>query len=102
MAGGYGRGKTPDSNGYRTFSILRSNWFATAATSCCPKLEKKDRPSSCKPKFSWSVPAVWLPSAYYLAAAGVGTLGIIDNDVVDISNLQRQILHTNDRIANRR
>jgi len=33
------------------------------------------------------------PSAYYLAAAGVGTLGIIDSDVVDESNLQRQILH---------
>lgn len=39
------------------------------------------------------------PSAYYLAAAGVGTLGIIDNDVVDLSNLQRQILHNNDRIG---
>ena len=39
------------------------------------------------------------PSAYYLAAAGVGTLGIIDNDVVDIANLQRQILHANDRVG---
>ncbi len=39
------------------------------------------------------------PSAFYLAAAGVGTMGIIDNDVVDLSNLQRQILHTNDRIG---
>jgi sulfur-carrier protein adenylyltransferase/sulfurtransferase len=34
------------------------------------------------------------PAALYLAAAGVGTLGIIDADVVDLSNLQRQILHT--------
>ena len=33
------------------------------------------------------------PAAYYLAAAGVGTLGIVDSDVVDRSNLQRQILH---------
>lgn len=33
------------------------------------------------------------PVAFYLAAAGVGTLGIIDSDVVDLSNLQRQILH---------
>jgi adenylyltransferase/sulfurtransferase len=39
------------------------------------------------------------PSAYYLAAAGVGTIGVIDNDVVDISNLQRQILHANDRVG---
>ncbi len=34
------------------------------------------------------------PAAYYLAAAGVGTLGIVDSDVVDLTNLQRQILHT--------
>jgi adenylyltransferase/sulfurtransferase len=33
------------------------------------------------------------PTALYLAAAGVGTIGIIDNDIVDLSNLQRQILH---------
>jgi molybdopterin/thiamine biosynthesis adenylyltransferase/rhodanese-related sulfurtransferase len=33
------------------------------------------------------------PTALYLAAAGVGTLGVIDSDVVDLSNLQRQILH---------
>ncbi|HYB97625.1 MAG TPA: molybdopterin-synthase adenylyltransferase MoeB [Candidatus Limnocylindrales bacterium] len=39
------------------------------------------------------------PVAFYLAAAGVGTLGIVDNDVVDVSNLQRQILHTNDRVG---
>ena len=39
------------------------------------------------------------PAAFYLAAAGVGTLGLVDNDVVDISNLQRQILHTNDRVG---
>src|SRR5262245_32873734 len=39
------------------------------------------------------------PAACYLAAAGVGTTGIVDMDVVDLSNLQRQILHTNDRIG---
>jgi len=39
------------------------------------------------------------PAAYYLAAAGVGTIGIIDADVVDDSNLQRQILHNTKRIG---
>ncbi|MCG8421535.1 MAG: molybdopterin-synthase adenylyltransferase MoeB [Proteobacteria bacterium] len=39
------------------------------------------------------------PSALYLAAAGVGTVGLIDDDVVDSSNLQRQILHSTDRIG---
>ena len=39
------------------------------------------------------------PTALYLAAAGVGTLGIVDNDEVDLSNLQRQVIHTTDRIG---
>jgi molybdopterin/thiamine biosynthesis adenylyltransferase/rhodanese-related sulfurtransferase len=39
------------------------------------------------------------PAALYLAAAGVGTIGIIDDDVVDASNLQRQVIHTTDRIG---
>jgi len=39
------------------------------------------------------------PAAYYLAAAGVGTLRLIDDDVVDRSNLQRQILHTDARVG---
>ena len=38
------------------------------------------------------------PSSMYLAAAGIGTLGLIDDDVVDASNLQRQILHGTDRL----
>jgi molybdopterin/thiamine biosynthesis adenylyltransferase/rhodanese-related sulfurtransferase/molybdopterin converting factor small subunit len=39
------------------------------------------------------------PAAYYLAAAGVGTIGIVDDDVVDRTNLQRQILHTDARVG---
>jgi len=42
------------------------------------------------------------PAALYLAAAGVGTLGIVDMDDVDSSNLQRQILHNIDRIGDRK
>ena len=39
------------------------------------------------------------PAALYLAAAGVGTIGIVDHDIVDRSNLQRQILHTDARVG---
>jgi molybdopterin/thiamine biosynthesis adenylyltransferase/rhodanese-related sulfurtransferase len=39
------------------------------------------------------------PTALYLAAAGVGTIGIVDDDDVDLSNLQRQVIHTTDRIG---
>ena len=39
------------------------------------------------------------PTALYLAAAGVGTLGIVDDDEVDLSNLQRQVIHTTQRIG---
>ena len=39
------------------------------------------------------------PVLYYLAAAGVGTLGIVDDDVVDVTNLQRQFLHRADEIG---
>ncbi|MDQ5808835.1 MAG: molybdopterin-synthase adenylyltransferase MoeB [Actinomycetota bacterium] len=39
------------------------------------------------------------PTALYLAAAGVGTLGIVDDDVVDVSNLQRQVIHSTSRVG---
>jgi molybdopterin/thiamine biosynthesis adenylyltransferase len=38
------------------------------------------------------------PLSLYLAAAGIGTIGIVDDDVVSLSNLQRQIIHTTDRV----
>ena len=39
------------------------------------------------------------PAALYLAAAGVGTLGIVDDDIVDLSNLQRQVAHSSERVG---
>ncbi|MGI8846895.1 MAG: molybdopterin-synthase adenylyltransferase MoeB [Candidatus Dormibacteria bacterium] len=42
------------------------------------------------------------PAALYLAAAGVGTIGLVDFDTVDLSNLQRQVLHTEQRIGMRK
>ncbi|MBX3028795.1 MAG: molybdopterin-synthase adenylyltransferase MoeB [Chloroflexi bacterium] len=42
------------------------------------------------------------PAMLYLAAAGVGTIGIVDFDVVDVSNLQRQVIHTTDRVGHKK
>src|SRR4051812_38656694 len=39
------------------------------------------------------------PAILYLAAAGVGTIGVVDDDTVDLSNLQRQILHTTSSVG---
>lgn len=46
--------------------------------------------------------ALGSPAAFYLAAAGIGTIGIVDNDLVDRSNLQRQILHTDGRVGKKK
>lgn len=42
------------------------------------------------------------PAALYLAASGVGHITVIDDDIVDLTNLQRQILHTSDRVGQRK
>ncbi len=42
------------------------------------------------------------PVALYLAAAGVGTIGIVDADVVELSNLQRQIIHNTSRLGQKK
>ena len=39
------------------------------------------------------------PLILYLAAAGVGTIGVVDDDVVDLSNLQRQVIHATERVG---
>ena len=67
------------------------------------------RKSACAGRSGWKLARVLVvgagglgsPAAFYLAAAGVGTLRIADDDVVDRSNLQRQILHTDARIGMR-
>ena len=39
------------------------------------------------------------PLLLYLAAAGIGTIGVVDDDAVDLSNLQRQVIHATDRVG---
>jgi molybdopterin/thiamine biosynthesis adenylyltransferase len=81
-------------------SSPRSSASATRATSCCPRSARRGRRSCSTRRSSSSARAAsGSPTALYLAAAGVGTLGIVDDDVVDVSNLQRQVIHTTDRVG---
>lgn len=60
-----------------------------------PEVGGKGQKKICQSKvFITGAGGLGSPAAFYLAAAGVGTIGIIDHDVVDLSNLQRQILHS--------
>ena len=64
------------------------------ATSCCPTSAWRASAGSRTPGSSSSAPGgLGSPALLYLAAAGVGTIGIVDDDIVDASNLQRQVVH---------
>jgi len=79
-----------------------SSATATSATCSCPRW--RERPAEAA-RLEGAAPRrrrTWFAAALYLAAAGVGTIGIIDMDVVDASNLQRQILHNMERIGDRK
>ena len=80
-----------------------SSATATSATCCCPRSASTGQQKLLDAKvLLLGAGGLGSPAALYLAAAGVGTLGIIDMDVVDESNLQRQILHNMDRIGDRK
>ena len=93
--GGGGASRSPP-----TRASPPTSGLATRATPSCPRSASRAS-SSCSTRRSCCIGAGGLgsPSALYLAAAGVGTIGIVDDDLVDESNLQRQIIHSTERVG---
>ena len=100
MAGGYGAWKNGGFKWVQDFQYTPEQLIRYSRHFLLPEVGEEGQAKLLQAKVLMvGAGGLGSPSAYYLAAAGVGTLGIIDNDVVDISNLQRQILHTNDRVG---
>jgi sulfur-carrier protein adenylyltransferase/sulfurtransferase len=100
MAGGYGAWKNAGFKWVQDFQYTPEQLIRYSRHFLLPEVGEEGQAKLLQAKVLMvGAGGLGSPSAYYLAAAGVGTLGIIDNDVVDISNLQRQILHANDRVG---
>jgi molybdopterin/thiamine biosynthesis adenylyltransferase/rhodanese-related sulfurtransferase len=100
MAGGYGAWKNRGHKWVQDFQYTPEQLIRYSRHFMLPEVGEEGQAKLLQGKVLMvGAGGLGSPAAYYLAAAGVGTLGIIDNDVVDISNLQRQILHTNDRVG---
>jgi adenylyltransferase/sulfurtransferase len=100
MAGGYGAWKNGGFKWVQDFQYTPEQLIRYSRHFLLPEVGEEGQAKLLQAKVLMvGAGGLGSPAAYYLAAAGVGTLGIIDNDVVDISNLQRQILHANDRIG---
>ena len=92
MAGGYGAWKNAGYKWVQDFQYTPEQLIRYSRHFLLPEVGEEGQAKLLQAKvFMVGAGGLGSPSAYYLAAAGVGTLGIIDNDVVDISNLQRQI-----------
>jgi len=100
MAGGYAAWKNAGFNWVQDFQYTPEQLIRYSRHFLLPEVGEEGQAKLLQAKVLMiGAGGLGSPSAYYLAAAGVGTIGIIDNDVVDISNLQRQILHANDRVG---
>jgi sulfur-carrier protein adenylyltransferase/sulfurtransferase len=100
MAGGYGAWKTAGFKWVQDHQFTQEQTTRYSRHFLLPEVGEIGQAKLLKAKVLMvGAGGLGSPSAYYLAAAGVGTIGIIDNDVVDLSNLQRQILHSNNRVG---
>jgi molybdopterin/thiamine biosynthesis adenylyltransferase/rhodanese-related sulfurtransferase len=100
MAGGFSAWKRAGLDFDRPFVMTQDQSLRYARHTMLPEVGEEGQKRLLQSKvLCLGAGGLGSPAGYYLAAAGVGTLGIIDDDVVDASNLQRQILHATDRIG---
>jgi molybdopterin/thiamine biosynthesis adenylyltransferase/rhodanese-related sulfurtransferase len=100
MAGGFGAWKRAGLPFDRPFVMTPEQSLRYARHTMLPEVGEAGQVKLMKSKvLCLGAGGLGSPSGLYLAAAGVGTLGFVDDDVVDASNLQRQILHATDRVG---
>jgi molybdopterin/thiamine biosynthesis adenylyltransferase/rhodanese-related sulfurtransferase len=100
MAGGFTAWKRAGLSFDRPFNMTPDQSLRYARHTMLPEVGEEGQVTLLRSKvLCLGAGGLGSPAAYYLAAAGVGTLGMVDDDVVDTSNLQRQILHATDRIG---
>jgi molybdopterin/thiamine biosynthesis adenylyltransferase/rhodanese-related sulfurtransferase len=100
MAGGFGAWKRAGLPFDRPFVMTQEQSLRYARHTMLPEVGETGQVKLLKSKIlCLGAGGLGSPSGLYLAAAGVGTIGFVDDDVVDQSNLQRQILHATDRVG---
>src|SRR5215468_4272642 len=100
MAGGYGAWKNAGYKWVQDFQYTPEQQVRYSRHFLLPEVGEEGQAKLLKARvLCIGAGGLGSPVAFYLAAAGVGTIGIVDMDTVDLSNLQRQILHTNDRVG---
>ena len=100
LAGGFSAWKRAGLNFDRPFVMTQEQSLRYARHTMLPEVGEAGQVKLLKSKvLLLGAGGLGSPAGLYLAAAGVGTLGFVDDDVVDASNLQRQILHATDRVG---